>query len=98
MNHIMTNRHQKNKIAYKPEIIGLLICCLMCFITLFVSSHRFVNMHTTPKWLGLLLGTGIINFVWGSFRKVYYSSQSHFVILISCFCIILLRDWATSNL
>ena len=41
-------------------ITGILICCILCGITLFVSSSRFVNAEVTPKWLGLMLAIGVM--------------------------------------
>ena len=34
---------------------GILMCCMLCILSLFVYSRRFVNVEVTPKWIGLML-------------------------------------------
>ena len=45
-------------------IFGVLTCCILCSITLFVTSYRFIDAEITPKWLGLMLCIGIMGLVW----------------------------------
>ena len=49
--------HKKYSNGYDREkttvFSGVLICFILCSITLFIYSHRFVNVELTPKWFGL---------------------------------------------
>ena len=49
-------------------IKNILMCCIICSITLFVSSRRFVNAEVTPKWLCLMLCLGFMGMVWSVFN------------------------------
>ena len=42
-------------------------CSILCLVTLFVYSHRFVNAEVTPKWLGLMLLVGVAGIGWSVF-------------------------------
>jgi len=44
---------------------------MLCSMTLFISSHRFVNKEITPKWLCLMFAVGILGVVWSMLgRKI----------------------------
>ena len=56
---------------------NILICCIICSVTMFVSSYRFVNVEVTPKWLSLMICIGFIGIVWSVFsRKISLSAKS----------------------
>jgi len=74
---------------------GILMCCILCILSLFVYSRRFVNVEVTPKWLGVMLCVGIAGIAWSLLhRKLYVPARSFFVVLTCCFLFIFLRNWA----
>ena len=92
----MTNQELNNKIKKQFIISGLLIFCSVCAITLFASSHQFVNTQTTPKWLGMLVVIGIAAIVWniGFWKKYFYTN--HFLLLsLFVFLFVFIRSWGT---
>ena len=95
----MINQDIKNKFGDIPIIVGISIYCILCTITLFASSYRFVNVEITPKWLGLLLSIGIVGIACGVFcRRVYLPAKPIFLFLMCCFFLVSARDWATSGI
>jgi len=79
-------------------IVKILICCILCGITLFVSSHRFVNGEVTPKWLGLILMIGITGMAWSMLsRIIILPARPVDTILIVCIALIFIRSWVTSG-
>ncbi|MDR1154816.1 MAG: hypothetical protein LBL04_08890, partial [Bacteroidales bacterium] len=84
------------KYSYIKEV---LICCILCSITLFVTSHRFVNEAVTPKWLGLMLCTGISGFAWCiRGRKIILPAKPVDTILIICFLFVVVRASGSSRI
>ena len=79
-------------------VSGIVICCLLCSITLFVYSHRFVNVEVTPKWLYLMLAVGIASVAGGLlYRKNLQLSKPVNILLTGSLLFILVRAWATSG-
>lgn len=92
----MTNRELKNKVEYWPVIFGLLICCFLCAITLFVSSHRFVNAQITPKWLAMIAAVGIAGVVWSTrFGEKHFYTKPILLLLLSVFLFAFIRNWVS---
>ena len=72
------------------------MCCILCSISLFVSSHRLINAELTPKWLGMMAGIGIAGValsIWN--REKHYNANSLLFFLISGFLLVLVRNWVT---
>jgi len=92
----MTNQTLKDKFEYWPIVIGLAICCFLCAITLFASSHRFVNAQITPKWLGMMAAIGIAGVGWSiRFVKKQFYGKSILLLLLSIFSFAFIRNWVT---
>jgi len=79
-------------------VLGLLLCSILCSITLFVSSQLFVNECVTPKWLFLMIFIGIVGVAVFTFdKKISFSIGLTDGILIICFFLIFLREWIMSD-
>jgi len=77
-------------------VITVVVCCLFCSITLFVTSNRFVNAELTPKWLGMMSGICIAGVAWSIWnRGKLYDARSLLLLLISGFLLVLVRNWIT---
>jgi O-antigen ligase len=68
---------------------------VLCCITLFFSSRRFVNHEITPKWFGMIIGVAVAGIIFGlAQRKIYIPAKALLLLFsISC-CFIFFRDWA----
>ncbi len=85
-------------IKKRSLIAGVLICCILCSVTIYVSSHRFVNEEITPKWLGMMLSIGIMGLMWSMFcRKIYLPARPIDAILIICLFLVFVSEWVTSG-
>jgi hypothetical protein len=54
---------------YRSSIFFDLFNSILCCITLFLSSRLFVNENITPKWLCLMLITGMAGMIWSLLRR-----------------------------
>jgi hypothetical protein len=78
-------------------IVGILFCMLCC-VTLFVSSRQFVNQEVTPKWFGLMAGVGIAGFLSGIFhRNLYIPPKSVWIPMLLCGFPVVFMDYPVSG-
>ena len=49
-------------------LLSVAINSLLCSITLFVSSGRFVNPEVTPKWMALMMVAGFLGIIFSVTR------------------------------
>ncbi|MDR3246469.1 MAG: hypothetical protein LBT50_08565, partial [Prevotellaceae bacterium] len=80
-------------------IFSILIFSILCSITLFVSSHQFVNQTVAPKWFGMMICVGLSALILLSilYHNIYTPVKSIFLlILISCSAVFF-RDLAVSG-
>ena len=92
---MMNNSDDKKNISKISAIIGISICCILCSVTLFVFSYRFVNVEITPKWLGLMLCVGIAGIVWSMMISKMALHSKSLVVLVCCFLFVFVRKWIT---
>ena len=77
----------------RSAIAGILIFCVLCGVTLFVYSYRFVNVEITPKWMGLMLCVGIAGLTWSIFSRNIALSAKPLIFLACCFLFVFTRKW-----
>jgi len=81
----------------KMSVIHAVICFIICIITLFVTSQFFVDLHTTPKWLCLMLFIGILGIIRGClFRSEFFPANPIDVIITVWFFLAFFRSSGSS--
>ena len=70
-------------------ITGVLIFCILCSVSLFVFSYRFVNVEITPKWLGLMICVGIAGLTGSMLGRTITLRTKPLISLICCFLCVL---------
>jgi O-antigen ligase len=82
------------KIIFLSSAVPAVLCC----ITLFFSSARFVSQEVAPKWFGLIAGTALAGIIFSFLRRKVYMPAKSLFLLISVSCLLVFfRDWAASG-
>ena len=82
----------------RSTITGVLICCILCGVSLFVFSYRFVNVEITPKWMGLMICVGISGITWSLLNlKISLPAKPILIIIMCSFLLVFVRKWVTLN-
>jgi len=80
--------------ARKSKLSGVVFFCILCLITLFVTSHLFVSEEITAKWIGLMLSIGIFGLVASlSIRKIALPFSLIDILLAVCFALFFFRAY-----
>ena len=75
---------------------NVLFFSVLCVITLFISSQRFVSEEVTPKWLFMMLIIGVMGLVRRLMtRQSTVSVRAIDIILVAGFFISFVSTWAT---
>lgn len=86
------------EIEMRTTRTAILLYCMLCGVTLFVFSHRFVNAEITPKWLVLMPVIGVIGMLRNMpYPGVFPSVKSASVIITGCCVVVFVREWTTSG-
>ena len=79
----MNNKIEITKRSKHTHTTSVVFGCILCSVTLFVSSYKFVNTEVTPKWLGLFLAVGLMGIAWSIlYRKISLPDKTMGAILI----------------
>ena len=82
----------------RPIFIGASICSLLCVITLFCVSSRFLDASIIPKWLGLIFSVAILSVIWIlCANKLHTKNSTILYLFISCLVFVFIRNWMTNG-
>ena len=85
-------RMLKRVISKYSTLVGVLMCLILCSITLFMSSNCFVNKEIIPKWLGMMLSIGIMGMAWSmSGCTISLPAKLIDTVIIFCFLLFIIR-------
>lgn len=76
----------------------ILLLCILCNLTLFTFSHRFVNAATTAKWLGMELWVGVAGLILCALcRKLYLPAKAILLLMLTSCLAVFFRDLFASG-